>query len=142
MKIRLAVILIGVATALAAAAQSAAEQDAESINAERARLGNQRIQQDMELRAREEEEGRLAAEQQRGQQSQEPARDVLVVPEENSPAVAEATAALPQSSRPGGDSDMSKVLEQLRVVGELKDAGYITEQEHTALKQKILDGLN
>ena len=142
MKIRLAVILIGVATALAAAAQSAAEQDAESINAERARLGNQRIQQDMELRAREEEEGRLAAEQQRGQQSQEPARDVLVVPEENSPAVAEATAALPQPSRPGGDSDMSKVLEQLRVVGELKDAGYITEQEHTALKQKILDGLN
>lgn len=142
MKIRLAVILIGVATALAVAAQSAAEQDAESINAERARLGNQRIQQDMELRAREEEEGRLAAEQQRGQQSQEPARDVLVVPEENSPAVAEATAALPQSSRPGGDSDMSKVLEQLRVVGELKDAGYITEQEHTALKQKILDGLN
>jgi len=142
MKIRLAVILIGVATALAVAAQSAAEQDAESINAERARLGNQRIQQDMELRAREEEEGRLAAEQQRGQQSQEPARDVLVVPEENSPAVAEATAALPQPSRPGGDSDMSKVLEQLRVVGELKDAGYITEQEHTALKQKILDGLN
>jgi hypothetical protein len=142
MKFRLPVILIGLAAAFAAAVQSADAQDAQGINAERARLGNQRIQQDMELRAREEEERRLEAERQSGQQSQEPARQPLVVPEENSPAVAESTAPVPPSSRPGGDSDVSKVLEQLRVLGELKDAGYISEREHTELKQRILDGLN
>ena len=142
MKFRLPVILIGIAAAIVVAAQSAVAQDAEGINAERARLGNQRIQQDMELRAREEEERRLEENTQPDQQPQEPAPQPLVVSEANSPAVAESTAPLPQSSGPGGDPDMSKVLEQLRVLGELKDAGYVSEQEHAELKQKILDGLN
>ena len=73
MKFRLPVILIGIAAAIVVAAQSAVAQEAEGINAERARLGNQRIQQDMELRAREEEERRVEENTQPDQQSQEPA---------------------------------------------------------------------
>lgn len=117
------------------------EPDAQSMEAERQRLGNQRIQQEMERRAREEER-RLEEERQRGEQSQEPAGQPRDVPRGNAPAVKESTAPLPQSSRPDGDSGMSEVLEQLRTLGELKDAGYISEQEHKELKQKVLDGLN
>ena len=35
---------------------------------------------------------------------------------------------------------MSRALEQLRELGALRDAGYLTEQEFEQLKQKILDG--
>jgi len=142
MKFRLPVILIGIAAASVAAAQSAAETDAQSIDAERARLGTQRIQQDMKIRTREEEERRLEEERQRGEQSQEPTPQQFIEPQVSSPTVKESTAAPPQSSHAGNGSGMSEALEQLRTLGELKDAGYISEQEHQELKQKILDGLN
>jgi len=39
----------------------------------------------------------------------------------------------------GSSRDMSRTLEQLRSLGELKDDGYITEEEFRKIKQKILD---
>lgn len=122
-------------------AQAYDEPDAQSMEAERQRLGNQRIQQEMERRAREEER-RLEEERERGEPSQEPAGQPLDPPQGNAPAVTESTAPSPQSSRPDGDSGMSEALEQLRTLGELRDAGYISKQEHEELKQKVLDSLN
>lgn len=123
-------------------AQAYDEPDAQSMEAERQRLGNQRIQQEMERRAREQEKRRLEEERQRGEQQQDPAGQKVDVAQGNAPAVRESVAALPQASRPDGDTGMSAALEQLRTLGELKDAGYISEQEHQELKQKVLDGLN
>lgn len=122
-------------------AQAYDEPDAQSMEAERQRLGNQRIQQEMERRAREEER-RLEEERERGEPLQEPAGQPLELPQGNAPAVTESTAPPPQSSRPDGDSGMSEALEQLRTLGELRDAGYISKQEHEELKQKVLDSLN
>ena len=34
---------------------------------------------------------------------------------------------------------MNKVLEQLRTLGELRDAGYVTNDEFERIKTKILD---
>jgi hypothetical protein len=35
---------------------------------------------------------------------------------------------------------MSKTLTQLRELGELRDAGYVTEEEYATLKQRIIGG--
>ena len=35
---------------------------------------------------------------------------------------------------------MSRALEQLRELGALKDAGYLTDEEFQLLKDKILEG--
>lgn len=44
------------------------------------------------------------------------------------------------SVRPGaGSEDLSRALEQLRTAGELKDAGYITQEEFERIKARILD---
>lgn len=154
MKSSLPIMLISMIAASIAAAQTQDvsgrveraqvydEPDAQSMEAERQRLGNQRIQQEMERRAREEEKRRLEEERQRGEPLRGPAGQPLDVPQGNAPAVMESAAPLPQSSRPEGDSGMSEALDQLRTLGELKDAGYISKQEHEELKQKVLDSLN
>ena len=36
--------------------------------------------------------------------------------------------------------DLSPVLEQIRTLGELKDAGYITDEEFERIKRRLLDG--
>ena len=56
----------------------------------------------------------------------------------------ESDAAItPSSGSPpteaGSRKDMSRTLEQLRSLGELKDAGYVTEDEFERIKQNILD---
>jgi hypothetical protein len=35
-------------------------------------------------------------------------------------------------------ADMARVLEQLRQLGELKDAGYVTDEEFDRIKERIL----
>ena len=35
---------------------------------------------------------------------------------------------------------MPEMLEQLRDLGELRDAGYVTDDEFETIKQRILDG--
>ena len=43
------------------------------------------------------------------------------------------------ASEPAGDRGMSAVLEQLKSLGELKDAGHVTDDEFERLKQRILE---
>ena len=95
---------------------------ADDVAAERARLANQRIQAEEERRAREEAE--RASQQQTEQEQAQPQR------------VEVATEVPASASR----IEMSRALEQLRELGSLKDAGYLTDEEFQLLKQKILEG--
>lgn len=94
---------------------------ADEVAAERARIANQRIQVEQERRVREEEERRAREEEERR------AREEA---EQRSEAAAE----------PADRIEMSRALEQLRELGALRDAGYVTEEEFERLKKKIIDG--
>ncbi|MDH3337224.1 MAG: SHOCT domain-containing protein [Gammaproteobacteria bacterium] len=105
------------------------EQQVRALEVERQRLGNERIQRDMELRAREEER-RLEEAQKEAVRAQDD--------------IGERKAASASKSEPGvpgksNKSDISQTLEQLRTLGELKDSGYITDKEFEKLKQEILN---
>ncbi len=50
-----------------------------------------------------------------------------------------AQEATPPDSR-GGNPDVPDLLEQLRSLGELRDAGYVTDAEFEEIKRRILDG--
>lgn len=82
---------------------------------ERARLANQRIQAEADRQAREEalRQAQAAAE----------------------PGQSASTDAIPNAE----PADVTKALEQLKMLGELKDAGYVTDAEFSRIKQKILD---
>jgi hypothetical protein len=114
---RLAVL---VSLALAIIASPAALAD--DVAAERARLANDRILAEEERRARE------AAEQ----------AERLQV--EQAQAGKQAPSAEANSPPPADRIEMSRALEQLRELGSLKDAGYLTDEEFQLLKKKILDG--
>lgn len=109
-------------------AQAALAQS-DAMAAERAKLANQRIRVEADQKAREEEERQRAAAEQalpQGeavQSQQEPRSDPATLPA--APATADRT-------------DMYRVLEQLRELGELRDAGYVTEEEFQELKQAII----
>ena len=45
-----------------------------------------------------------------------------------------------KTGAPADRIEMSRALEQLRELGALRDAGYVTEEEFEQLKKKILDG--
>ncbi|MGI9270552.1 MAG: SHOCT domain-containing protein [Woeseiaceae bacterium] len=83
--------------------------------AERAKLGNARIQAETERQARAEQE-RL----------------------EQEAATLAAKQRVADSDMPANRADMYRVLEQLRELGELKDAGYLTDEEFQQLKDEIL----
>ena len=160
MKLITKTLIIYIAALSMALAQSAATGDA--AGAERARLANQRIQADMEMRAREEQR-RLEEEQAkvRAQQAAArsevaaaqyseasgtmPAKTAVPVQTSQTGAAEPARAAAPvQNSQAGatepvGSRDMLRTLEQLKLLGELKDDGYISEDEFQKIKQRILD---
>ncbi len=100
---------------------------ADEVADERARLASQRIQIEERLRVREEAE-RLS------QEASEPAP-----PEEEAsePAIPDSQDVVIEAS--ADRMEMSRALEQLRELGALRDAGYVTEQEFEQLKKKILD---
>jgi len=104
------------------------EQKTWSFASERERLGNQRIQTETEIRALEEQRRLEEAEQER----------LRAENEAISNKVASAPGSEPRPSESGSSVDMSRTLEQLRALGELKDDGYITEEEFKNIKQKIL----
>lgn len=117
---------------------------ANDVAAERARLANQRIQIEEERRAREEEE-RL--EQAQTQTEPENLRGSTMEtasasdqPQETSSAPASRGTQTSASGAPVDRIEMSRVLEQLRELGALREAGYVTEEEFEQLKKKILDG--
>jgi hypothetical protein len=119
---------------------------ADDVAAERARLANQRIQIEEERRAREEEE-RLAQAQAQAQTETEDRREtnVEVAPASEQPGDISSPPAARStqtgvSGAPADRVEMSRALEQLRELGALRDAGYVTEEEFEQLKKKILNG--
>jgi hypothetical protein len=104
--------------------------------AERARLGNERIQAEAERMAREELE----------RQKQAASAVPAPIPS-TAPAAAGAEPARPPAGGrpaepgrpPAGADPTERGLEQLRELGKLKDAGYLTDAEFQRIKQKILD---
>ena len=124
-------------------AMASAMAQADDVAAERARLANQRIQVEEERRAREEEE-RL--EQAQTQPEPENLRGSTMEtasasdqPQETSSAPASRGTQTSASGAPVDRIEMSRVLEQLRELGALREAGYVTEEEFEQLKKKILD---
>ena len=137
-------------TILSAVTMGLSTAQADDAAAERARLANQRIQAEAERRAQ--------AEQQRQEQvsAQAPTMAVsadsssnrqVVAEEYQSAEAAEITSlgdTKTEEPRPGlpargGATDMSQVLEQLRTLGELRDAGHVTETEFERIKARILE---
>ena len=98
---------------------------ADDVAAERARLANQRILAEEERRARE------AAEQSQQVQAEQV---------ERTQAETQAVPPEPAAPPPADRIAMSQALVQLRELGALKDAGYLTDEEFRLLKKKILDG--
>ena len=125
---------------------SVAWAQANDLAAERARLANQRI--DAEARAREEQErqARLAAERERAATVPRQATAPAAVEPRNAgaetPGPAARIAAVDAPSRDAArpPADLDRVLEQIRTLGELRDAGYVTDTEFERIKQRILDG--
>ena len=108
------VLCLSVPIADLAVAQSTSTAD------QRAKLANQRIQVEADQKAKEEkakEEERLEKE----------ATDRESV-----------TNATPKTDRAVDRSDLYRVLEQLRELGELKDAGYLSDEEFQELKEAII----
>lgn len=105
------------------------DQEPQSLESERERLGNQRIQIEAETRAREERRRLEEAEQERLR-----AQEEAITSEE---AIAPGSESRPTEA--DSSSDMSRTLEHLRSLGELKDDGYITDEEFRKIKRKILD---
>lgn len=103
--------------------------------AERARLANERIQVEAERRTQEE----LA----RADQAQGTAPTPgAATPIPAQPPASESRPAeeSPQAGRPAADDARTqRALEQLRELGELKDAGYLTDEEFRRIKQRILE---
>lgn len=99
--------------------------------AERARLGNERIE--AERRAREELEQNRATEP-----AAQPAASPTASPALGTQSQGEAPPAGPR--RPPTEADRTeRGLQQLRELGKLKDAGYLTDAEFQRIKQQILD---
>lgn len=118
-------------TCLLAVAPGLALAQSPDASAERARLANERIQAEVERQARE------AAAESPNQASVPVAApgSTRTVP---SPSLAEDRAA--QTSPAPVDADRTdRGLRQLRELGKLKDAGYLTDPEFARIKQQILD---
>ena len=66
----------------------------------------------------------------------------MTEPETSAAAPAPSPAAPQEAAAPasaGSNANMPEVLEQLRTLGELRDAGYVTDEEFEAIKRRILD---
>lgn len=125
-------------------ALEAAHAQSNDTASERSRLANQRIQAEAERHAREEEERQRQAEAQARMQAEAAAAMAPQTRAQSAPAAgpapdpAPAAEVRPVNSKAAG-ADVSRVLEQLRTLGELKEAGYVTEQEFDRIKRRILD---
>ena len=131
---------------LGAAGSPPAWSQSDDMAAERARLANQRIQLEAERIAREEEERAAQAERELAlaetQTAEQPAaserderHEQQSEPSRSAPVVMAPAQAGKQADRIG----VSRSLEQIRMLGELRDSGYITEDEFDRIKRKILE---
>lgn len=103
--------------------------------AERARIADQRIQAEAARIAGEEDERQRQAEAQARAQEELPAARAAEQP--GTQAAPVKSTSPPDPVIP--DADMSTALEQIRTLGELKDAGYLTDEEFARIKSRILD---
>ena len=148
MRTKLAFALLAITVPAIGVAQS------NDAAAERARIANQRIQaeaarQAAEEERRQEQQARVAAEQARVRAEQErlAAREATAVAQQEKaqlarvePAVVESAPRAPvATTAPPTRAEMNKALEQLRTLGELRDAGYVTDEEFERIKKKIID---
>ena len=149
---------IWLALALAAISTAALAQDPDAA-AERARLANQRILAESEQKKRDAADSAepkaaldevsmsAAVSASAPRVGASPAREQPVVATPEAAAAPEAAAeSMPlgedlgaAAPGPAGDVGMSTVLEQLKALGELKDAGYVTSDEFERIKQRILE---
>lgn len=133
-----------VAIFILALVASAVCAQSDDMAAERARLANQRIEAEARAREEQERQARLAAEREQASASQQAAPSATV---ETRAAAAEAPA--PQAAPVGEASSeattapagVDRMLEQIRRLGELRDAGYVTDAEFERIKRRILDGM-
>ncbi len=124
MKISVIALSLWLATAQLAFAQ------ASDPGAERARIANERILAEAERREREEREAEAAAAR--------AAASAAPTPAPTQPAPAATSVPPAQLSPAPAPMDMQQVLEQLKSLGELRDAGYLSEAEFSELKRRIL----
>ena len=115
--------------------------------AERGRLANQRIQAEADRKAREERERQEEQARLEAEQASFAARQAEAAAQQERQQVAQATqnseiaaADSNTSAGPPRSAEVSIVLDQLRTLGELKDAGYVTDEEFAKIKNRILDG--
>ena len=139
---------ISILTAFLAGASAPALAD--DVAEQRARLANQRIQIEEERRIQAEEERLAREEAERLSQEARVAAERQAMAERAAAverAVADERArqaAIPVEDDVASDvsaerMEMSRALEQLRELGALRDAGYVTDEEFAQLKRKILD---
>ena len=143
---RLLVVLLLSGTLLTVPAWS----QSTDIASERARVANERIRIEAERIAQEEERraeaaaeaARLTAlEEEQARVPAEVAQQGLVRPESDViPATVETSETAPRYDGETSRLGMSRMLENLNVLGQLRDSGYITEAEFERIKQRILDG--
>lgn len=113
--------------------------------AERARLANQRIQAEAARQAREEEQRQQELARLEAEEARLAAREATAAAEQDKQQLVQAAAPVTTPPRqsaapaPTRNTNMDKVLEQLRTLGELRDAGYVTDDEFARIKKKILD---
>ena len=129
MRLFLKTLIIYVAAHSLVLAQTADDdsQSTESMYSERARLGNQRIQTEAEIKEREELRRLQEAERMQALEAARQRNEALRQSSTASTAAAESNV------------EISRTLEHLRSLGELRDDGYITAEEFQRLKQKIID---
>lgn len=156
---------------LLAVAPTGAVGQAPDPAVERARLGSQRIQAEVERRAREESaDADPVAGPASGAAGQPSPAPPATTSASGSPSPSPPTAPSPSPSRapsiapapagttapsaPGestrpapavsqsatGPDHTTRVLEQLRQLGQLKDAGYLTDEEFQRIKSRIIQG--
>jgi len=115
---------------LLVAAPGLALGQSEDPAAERARLGNERIE--AERRAREELEQQNLAPQPAAQPATAASPTPRAQPQGETPPA--------EPRRPPAEADRTeRGLQQLRELGKLKDAGYLTDAEFQRIKQQILE---
>lgn len=149
-----------IVTAIALVFLSTGAHAQDSAAAERARIANERIAAEAERRARAEADDRTAAARSQTAAALDEASEATAAPTSPTPArtapvpeqtAPKATPAPPDQSTPvepaatdnrtrSSGTDFAPLLEQLKTLGELKDAGYVTEDEFERIKSRLLDG--
>ncbi|MBU2677199.1 MAG: hypothetical protein KJP16_08945 [Gammaproteobacteria bacterium] len=141
---------LAVVVFLVSFAAAPAWSQANDIAAERSRVANERIRVEAERIAEEErrraeaaaieaqwatapDEGRNSEQANAQQQNTAP-------PAADTPAAVASSATAPRTNKQTGRLGMSRMLEHLRVLGQLREASYVTEEEFERIKERILDG--